>query len=211
MAAILKFFGLGKTTTSHSHPALESSKDSKWNSRVVTKTPIDSPASSSSITSKMRQTEEKEQPKAKENRTDSLSSSGSFDFEAIGFPNPNSLGASSESHTPEAGLAYMNNNAPIDHSARSLSVDDDFADSTPSGRKSSDSSLTPGNSNESSPEATKKTEPKGFTRSQAMDFASFGFPDPTTLGDTPPSSAPIHNMHKPSHDATFMIFDMEDV
>ncbi|MBS0652398.1 MAG: hypothetical protein JSR39_02600 [Verrucomicrobia bacterium] len=226
MAAILKFFGLGKTTTGNSHPALEHSKASNWNNKVVTRAPMDSPASSSAITSKMRQPEGKEQPKAKEDRTYSLSSSGSFDFEAIGFPNPNSLGTTSESNSGFGlahMMAHMAHNAPTDISPESLPVDFDLADYTPSERKSSDSSLTPEKrSNESSPTtvpARKKPEPKPFTGYEAtdttlaaqIDFAAIGFPDPTTLGDTPPSSAPIHAISEPSLDAPFMIFEMDDV
>jgi len=164
MAALLEFFGLRKPTTSSTQPQ-EPLKTSKWNTKIVTtagRADSDSPASE---LFKKQQEQRKERP-LKENRTYSSSSSGSFDFEKMGFPNPNTLGSSSEGSDPDLQM-FLRSRQGAREDFTSLPEDFDRVNYQRRSSNTSSSSLTPEEPRKKSPDLPiakrKAAEPKPFT------------------------------------------------
>ncbi|MBS0606484.1 MAG: hypothetical protein KF898_10790 [Parachlamydiales bacterium] len=164
MAAILEFFGLRKPATSSTQPQ-EPLKTSKWNNKVVATPEREGFESPASALFKKQQKLEKA-PTPKEHRTYSLSSSGSFDFDKMGFPNPNTLGSSSEGSDPDLKM-YLRSRQEPREDFTSLPADFDRVNYQRRSSNTSSSSLTPEEPRKKSPELPiakrKAAEPKPFT------------------------------------------------
>jgi hypothetical protein len=207
MAALLKLFGFGKTSTSSTH-SQEPPKASKWNNKAVTIAGRDGFDSPASLIFKKQQEQEKK-PSIKENRTYSSSSSDSDDFEKMGFPNPNTLGSSAEASDPDLEMILRPKNSHEDFTC--LPDDFDIVHYQRRSSKTSSSSLTPEEPRKKSPDlpiAKRSTpEPKPFTGNEDLDSSAIRFPASMTLGLAPAAST----FSDLNHEAAFMIFPMDDV